>query len=188
MESLEVEREEFDEAQKRLVMKVYCTPDTLRRITCSGCARSPARVGPRSNSSNGSSAATRATTRQTPRQSRKVAFAKTFRFNVIVGVNLFYLTYQVQEMIMLNIIDHNTKYQAAARCKSKDAREISRQIAKVWMQVFGAPQVLLSDIGTPGRSFAGRGRSGSSSGPFDVWRRTPKPRGRTASARDTTDG
>lgn len=144
---VEGEKAELDEAQKRLVLQVHMNaghPEKnrfLRMLKVAGASRATLQFTQQEFICDQCHSSPR------PRPSRKVAFARTFQLNAIIGVELFYLTYQGQAVIMLNIIDHGTNYQSAARCRSKDARDISRQIAKVLIQVFGAPQVLLSDGG-----------------------------------------
>ena len=47
----------------------------------------------------------------------------------------------------MHLIDHATRYSAAAVVKSKKKEDIAEAISKNWVAIFGAPRVILSDNG-----------------------------------------
>lgn len=87
------EKSELDEAQKELVMKVHVNaghPEKnrfLRMLKVGGASRATLQFAQREFVCDQCHSLPR------PRSSRKVAFARTFQFNVIIGVDLFYLSY-----------------------------------------------------------------------------------------------
>lgn len=93
-ESIEGERAELDEAQKGMVMKVHVNaghPEKNRffgMLKAAGASRATLQFVQRDFACDQCHSSPR------PGPSRKVAFARTFQFNVLVGVDLFYLTYQ----------------------------------------------------------------------------------------------
>jgi IS30 family transposase len=79
---------------------------------------------------------------------RKVALPRTFRFNHIVGVDLFYLEFQGTTCPYLNIVDHGSNLQVVSRVGSATAAAVWSEFLRSWVRPLGAPHLLISDGGS----------------------------------------
>ena len=48
--------------------------------------------------------------------------------------------------IILHLVDHVTRFSAAAVVKSKDRNEIIKHLFRTWISIFGAPPKFFSDV------------------------------------------
>ena len=83
---------------------------------------------------------------------RKAAFPRTFSFNRIVGVDMFYISWENRTLAFLNIICHGTNFQQVAWLKqydggTPDSRAVWRLFNDIWVRPFGLPETLISDGG-----------------------------------------
>ena len=85
---------------------------------------------------------------------RKVASApRTFSFNTIIGIDVFYINFQSRTPVFLNVVDHGTNFQQIAMYSHYDggvpsSRETWKIFQEVWVRPFGIPQTLVSDGGS----------------------------------------
>ena len=63
-------------------------------------------------------------------------------FNGVVAMDL-----KIFESSILHLVDHVTRFSAAAVVKSKDRNEIIKHLFRSWISIFGAPSKFFSDNG-----------------------------------------
>ena len=83
---------------------------------------------------------------------RKAAFPRTFSFNRIIGVDVFYISWENRTLAFLNIICHGTNFQQVAWLKqydggTPDSKAIWKLFSETWIRPFGLPETLISDGG-----------------------------------------
>ena len=64
-------------------------------------------------------------------------------FNEVVAMDLKF----IESNIILHLIDHVTRFSAAAIVKSKEREEIVKHLFRSWISIFGAPSKFFSDNG-----------------------------------------
>ena len=74
-----------------------------------------------------------------------VSFPMANEFNETVGIDL--KIYENNKIYFLHMVDHLTRYSAAAVIRSKRPEVIIDNIFKFWIAIFGAPKKFLSDNG-----------------------------------------
>ena len=78
---------------------------------------------------------------------RRVALPRTFRFNHIVGVDLFFLRYNNVAHPVLNVVDHGSNLQVCARLPDAKAATVWNALVSCWIRPFGAPHFMITDGG-----------------------------------------
>ena len=63
-------------------------------------------------------------------------------FNKVVVMNL-----KIFESSILHLVDHVTRFSAAAVMKLKDRNEIIKHLFRTWISIFSAPSKFFSDNG-----------------------------------------
>lgn len=86
--------------------------------------------------------------------SSKIASApRTFSFNPIVGIDVFYVNFQGRTLAFLNVVCHGTNFQQIAIYQNYDggvpsSKETWRFFHELWVRPFGIPQTLIADGGS----------------------------------------
>ena len=80
-----------------------------------------------------------------PKPKPIVAMPKAEEFNQVVSMDLKEV--EKGKVWLLHLIDHGTRYTAAAVVKSKRANVIVQKIFQIWISYFGSPKVFHSDCG-----------------------------------------
>ena len=94
---------------------------------------------------------------------RRAAFPRTFEFNRIVGVDVFYIKFKGKKIPFLNVVDHGSNWQAVGLIRPEAGGEPSggnptagetwRVFASMWIRPHGDPEIVISD---GGMEFRGR--------------------------------
>eukprot|EP00971_Amphidinium_carterae_P132553 2625311-Amphidinium_carterae.1 len=71
----------------------------------------------------------------------------TFATNQIVGLDLVFLEWQGQEIIVIHALDYGSGYHQAARLESKEPREAFRFFLSRWIAFLGVPHLVITDSG-----------------------------------------
>ena len=80
---------------------------------------------------------------RSPHSRRKATLPRTFRFNKIVAVDLFFLEALVSSFAILNMIDHGTSYQVCeivGPSGSHTAARTWQAFERTWLRYFGPPR------------------------------------------------
>ena len=75
---------------------------------------------------------------------------RTYHFNRVVAVDLFFVDSKNGQITILNILDHGTGFQVcevASWDGHKDAENTWRAFERSWLRYFGPPEILMSDGG-----------------------------------------
>ena len=72
-----------------------------------------------------------------------VGFSLSIDFNDVVAADVK----AMEKVHILHIVDHATRFSAAALVKSKKKEEIAEAFINNWIPIFGAPKIILSDNG-----------------------------------------
>ena len=89
---------------------------------------------------------------QGPIPRKKAAFPRTFSFNRIVGIDVFYISWQSSTHAFVNVICQGTNLQQVGRLVgyrggTPSSREVWQLFNELWIRPFGLPEILLSDGG-----------------------------------------
>ena len=94
---------------------------------------------------------------------RRAAFPRTFEFNKIVGLDVFYLKWGGRKIPFLNVVDHGSNFQAVSLVRPEkggdpsggnpSASEVWKSFLSSWIRPHGAPEAALTD---GGMEFRGR--------------------------------
>ena len=103
--------------------------------------------------------------RQRPDTHRKTQFPRTFSFNKILCIDVFYLKYREQNLAILNMIDLGSNLQVAIRLPVAEnthggtptSQTAWHYFVTSWIRYFGAPQLVISDSGSEFRGAFERG-------------------------------
>ena len=85
------------------------------------------------------------------RTARPASIPRTFEFNRIVAVDVFYVKLKGESIAVLNVVDHGSSFQLAGIIGSGGppiAMETWRTFVKLWRRFFGLPEILMSDGGS----------------------------------------
>ena len=95
--------------------------------------------------------------RQSQVQRRVAAFPRTYSFNKIVGIDLFYLPWRGLSIPFLNVLCHGSHYQMATMVRPVDggppsggtpsSEEVWKCFMDHWVRPFGVPEVAITDGG-----------------------------------------
>ena len=86
---------------------------------------------------------------------RKATLPRTYSFNKILGIDVFYVKWQDQKVPILNMIDLGTSYQIAVRMPIAEGTQGGtptslmtwQQFSTTWLRYYGAPQMIICDCG-----------------------------------------
>ena len=84
---------------------------------------------------------------QRPKWRRRAAMPRTYHFNRLVAVDLFYIGFHGNSVPVLNILDHGTGYQLCELLPGQSAAQAWRAFERCWLRYFGPPEILLCDGG-----------------------------------------
>ena len=85
-----------------------------------------------------------------PQPSRKAAIPRTYEFNRIIALDVFYIPLRGQSLPVLNIICHGTNFQVAALMRqdgTPTAAMVWSTFQRSWRRYFGTPDVMITDGG-----------------------------------------
>ena len=85
-----------------------------------------------------------------PQPSRKAAIPRTYEFNRIIALDVFYISLRGQSLPVLNIICHGTNFQVAALMRqdgTPTAAMVWSTFQRSWRRYFGTPDVMITDGG-----------------------------------------
>ena len=85
-----------------------------------------------------------------PQPSRKAAIPRTYEFNRIIALDVFYIPLRGQSLPILNIICHGTNFQVAALMRqdgTPTAAMVWSTFQRSWRRYFGTPDVMITDGG-----------------------------------------
>ena len=84
---------------------------------------------------------------------RKAAFPRTFSFNNLVALDVFYISWEKHTLAFLNVICHGTNLQQVARLPdyvsgTPTSASVWKLFSEMWLRPFGLPQTILTDGGS----------------------------------------
>ena len=85
-----------------------------------------------------------------PTASRRAALPRTFALNRIIAVDLFFVAFQSRQIPFLNVVDHGTNFQLVAALPFSEGPTAAATwavFARLWLRIFGPPEILISDGG-----------------------------------------
>ena len=85
-----------------------------------------------------------------PQPSRKAAIPRTYEFNRIIALDVFYIPLRGQSLPILNIICHGTNFQVVALMRqdgTPTAAMVWSTFQRSWRRYLGTPDVLITDGG-----------------------------------------
>ena len=93
--------------------------------------------------------------KQKPDVRRKAQLPRTYAFNKIVCVDVFYVKWRDQQVALLNMIDLGTSYQVVARAEAAEGTHggtptsaaMWHLFSTTWIRHYGAPTMLICDSG-----------------------------------------
>lgn len=89
---------------------------------------------------------------QKPIPRRHAAFPRTFTFNTILGIDVFYISWEGTTLAFLNIVCHGTNFQQVGMIKpyhggTPDSRFCWQLFNELWIRPFGLPETIITDGG-----------------------------------------
>ena len=90
--------------------------------------------------------------RQHPVPRRKAAIPRTFSFNRVVGVDIFYVAWCGETLAFLNVVCHGTNLQQVCRIigykgGTPFSMEVWKAFNELWIRPFGLPESIITDGG-----------------------------------------
>ena len=93
--------------------------------------------------------------RHGPAVHRKAQLPKTFSFNKVVCLDFFYISWQDQQVAIMNMVDLGTGFQVAVRAPAAEGTHGGtptsamawRLFVTTWVRYYGAPQMIMCDAG-----------------------------------------
>lgn len=91
-----------------------------------------------------------------PKSRRKAAVPPTYAFNKVVGIDLFYITYERKQVPFLNCVDHGTGFQMCAMIRDQQnevptgnpgSHLVWKAFQNTWLRYLFEPEIVITDDG-----------------------------------------
>lgn len=78
---------------------------------------------------------------------RRATLPRTYRFNKLVAIDLFYLNALGATRPVMNLIDHGSNFQVCVLLKNATSGEVWSAFMRHWVRPFGIPETMMTDGG-----------------------------------------